>query len=352
MENPFAFDFVPSEEPAAAEPAPKAEAPASGPLITAPGAHPHITIEQYHGPVEICPGPSISSTGLKKLVPFNEIQAKGCSPRHFWEGSNLNPNRKPSEKTEALVFGAAFHDALLEPERWTDAAIYHRLPEGFSRAAKVKQAEEIAAADAAAEAGLTLITAEQHLHITAMVRAVREHPGANALLSYGVAEVTLAWQDAETGVWLRCRPDWIPFGRPIGVNVKSTTDASHSGFQSDVTKYRYAQSAALEMDGLHACADALRALFPEFKPPVHYLHPVAEKPGTSWEPGDYLPVALWELPPEDIAYGRALNRRAIDLFAKCLSEDRWPGYADVPAPCGISGWARKQIDNAIEKEAA
>ena len=95
----------------------------SAPLITAPGAYPDISIDAYHGPVEICPGPSISSTGLKKLVPFSELQAKGNSPRHFWEGSTLNPKRKTQPKTEALVFGAAFHDALLEPARWADPAI-------------------------------------------------------------------------------------------------------------------------------------------------------------------------------------------------------------------------------------
>lgn len=322
---------------------------ASAPLITAPGIYPDITNEQYHG-AEPCDAPSISSTGLKKLVPHVGLQGKGCSPRHYWEASPLNPRRKPTPQTDALRIGSAFHDLLLLPDEFADR--YHVTPEGFSRSQTVKQAGEIAAYEQARAEGLDILSDAEMKQIAAMVSAVRDHPAASAILSHGAAEMTLAWKDEETGVWLRIRPDFIAFGRPIGVNVKSTADASHAGFQSDVTKFRYAQSAALEIDGLRILADHIKALFPKFVPPTHYLHPTVEKPGKDWQPGDYLPVALWELPQEDIEYGRALNRRAIRTFADCLSADRWPGYADEPQPCGISGWAKKQIDNAFENEGA
>lgn len=338
-----AFDF--EAETARDEPA------TTAPLITAPGIYPEITNEQYHG-AEPCIAPSISSTGLKKMVPHVGLQAKGCSPRHYWEGSPLNPNRKPQVQTDALRIGSAFHDALLLPQVYADPARYYFAPEGLNLSKKKEQAEEIADYHAALDAGLCIIRHDEAQHIAAMVGAIREHPAANAILSHGVAEMTLAWKDEETGVWLRCRPDWIAFGRPIGINVKSTADASHAGFQSDVTKYRYAQSAALEIDGLTILADHIKALFPKFVPPVHYLHPTVEKPTKDWQPVDYLPVALWQLPADDIEYGRALNRRAIRTFADCLSADRWPGYADEPQPCGISGWAKKQIDTAFENEGA
>lgn len=318
-------------------------------LITEPGIFPDITNEQYHG-AEPCDAPSISSTGLKKLVPHVGLQQKGCSPRHYWEGSPLNPKRKPTVQTDALRMGSAFHDRLLLPDEFADR--YHVTPSGFDRRQSVKQKDDIEAADAAKADGLTILSIGELVEIDGMVAAMRGHKNANAILSAGVAEMTLAWKDEETGVWLRIRPDFLAFGRPIGVNVKSTADASHAGFQSDVTKFRYAQSAALEIDGLHILTDHIKALFPKFVPPTHYLHPTVEKPGRDWRPGDYLPVALWELPAEDIEYGRALNRCAIRLFADCLNADRWPGYADDPQPCGISGWAKKQIDHAFETEGA
>ncbi|MFE8106946.1 hypothetical protein DTL00_12935 [Sphingomonas melonis] len=309
--------------------------------ITTAGAYPDIPNELYHG-MEICPSPSISSTGLKKLV-GGAFQAKGCTPRHYWEGSPLNPNCKPQEQTDALRLGSAFHDALLLPERWTDGDVYHVLPEGFDRRQSKAQAQDIAAANMAEADGCTLIAFHEREQINAMVKAMRNHPTCDALLSDGRPEVTLAWQDAETGVWLRCRPDWLRNNLSCGINVKTATDASHAGFQADVTKYRYFMSAALELDGIEAVLGK--------RPPL-YVHPVIEKPGKGWQPGDYLPVALWTLSDEDLEYGRALNRRAIRTFANCLSADRWPGYADEPAVCGVSGWARREIDQLIEKEAA
>lgn len=313
------------------------------PLITAPGAYPDISNEDYHGR-EICPAPSISSTGLKKMVGHLGLQSKGCSPRHYWESSPLNPRRKPQEQTDALRLGSAFHDALLLPDRWRDADCYHVTPEGFSRAKSKAMADEIAAADMAAADGCTIVSFDEHEEITAMVAAMRANPLVDAVLANGQAEVTLAFKDEETGVWLRARPDWLLDSKRYGINVKTTADASHSGFQSDVTKYRYAMSAALELDAIEAVF-GIR--------PANYLHPVIEKPARgSWEPGNYLPVALWELPAEDIEYGRMLNRRAIRLFADCLSADRWPGYADEPAMCGIAPWLKRQIDTAIEAEAA
>jgi hypothetical protein len=205
------------------------------------------------------------------------------------------------------------------------------------------QAQAIAAADMAAADGCTLLSFAEREQITGMANAMRANPLIDAVLSNGQAEVTLAYQDAETGVWVRARPDWLLNDKRYGINVKTAADASHHGFQADVTKYRYFMSAALELDAIEAVFGTR---------PGNYLHPVIEKPAKSWRPGDYLPVALWELPAEDIEYGRALNRRALRIFADCLSADRWPGYADEPAMCGVSGWARKEIDNLILEEAA
>lgn len=312
-------------------------------IITAPGAYPDIPSEVYHNDPDICPGPSISSTGLKKLVPTLTEQTKGRTPRHYFEGSPLNPNRKPPETTDALRMGAAFHDALLLPDLWTGGKRYHFLAEGFSRAKTKAMALEIAEAEAAEAAGLVLISEDERIQIDAMVKAMRDNEGINAFLSHGEAEITLAWQDPETGVWLRARPDWLLDSRKFGINVKSAADASYNGFQKDIRAYGYHQSAALELDGY-------KAIFGHY--PTNYLHPVVEKPGKGWEPGDYLPVALWELPGEDIERGRWLNRQAIRRFAECLNRGKWPGYADEPELCGLPGWSRKSVDDQITAEGA
>lgn len=303
-----------------------------GNLITVPGAYRSVPMDRYHG-AEICAGPSTSSTGMKTLAGEKASRTKGQTPRHFWEQSNLNPNRKRREDTDALRLGRMFHDALLEPAIYDTA--YYVLPEGFTRAAKVKMAAEIAEADAAIAAGLTVCTIKECERINSMVDAVRADELIAPYLAEGEAEVTLAWQDKETGVWLRARPDWMLPDRSIGMNFKTDADASFSGFSKSIGKFSYAQSAALEMDGYEAVFG---------RAPRKYFHPVVEKPGEGWEPGDYIATALWELPEDDITRGRWLNRIAIRRFADCLASGKWPGYTEEPERCGMPRYARRMID--------
>lgn len=305
----------------------------TGDLITEPGAYRGVPNERYHG-AEICSSASISGTGLKVLSGDKSQRRKGQTPRHFFETSFLNPNRKPKKETDALRVGRAFHDALLLPDEFADR--YHRLPEGFSRAASKKFADEIAAADEAIADGLACLSVIECALIDEMVAALRADALVAPLISEGEAEVTLAWKDEETGVWLRARPDWIRPSLDVGLNFKSDADASFDGFSRSIAKFGYAQGAALELDGCLAVFGAA---------PTTYLHPVIEKPSlATFEPGDYLATAVWELPAEDIERGRWLNRQAIRLFADCLAADKWHGYTAEPEPCGLPSYARFVID--------
>ncbi|MEO0699385.1 MAG: PD-(D/E)XK nuclease-like domain-containing protein, partial [Pseudomonadota bacterium] len=166
-------------------------------------------------------------------------------------------------------------------------------------------------------------------------------------------EETLAWQDPVTGVWLRARPDFRPDTIKTGHHLRVVSDlkfmastfCSPTGFSRAIGNFGYHQSAAFYADGL-------RAVYGQY--PTHWVHVVVEKPEAGVEPQHApLSVSLYELPAEDIERGRLLNRRAINLFAKCLERDRWPAYADEePAEVGLSNWARSQIDDATPEEYA
>jgi hypothetical protein len=325
--NPFDPEY---QQPA---PAPADDAPAA-PLITQAGAYSDVPIEAYHGG-EICPAPSLSATGAKKLAGRG---TKGCTPRHFWEASNLNPNRKPQEDTDALRFGRALHDALLLPERWSGSDCYHVTCEGFSRAKTKALAIEIEAAAEAEAAGMTIVSADDAMLIDAMVAAVRANKLANLLLTNGEPEVTLAGPDPKLGVWRRARPDFLPHKKQIITDVKTAADASFEGFSRAVKDRRYDLAAAMQLD-------LIGDIFgPD--PARRFVHLVIEKPA-KYRPGDYIPVALWELPSADILRGHHLYRRALNVFADCLRTGEWPGYADQPAPCGLPTYEAKQIDEGV-----
>jgi hypothetical protein len=291
----------------------------NAPLIIKPGAYSGIDIDDYHRNPNLLPGPSISSSGLKTLLTR--------SPRHYWHDSPLNPDRPPQQDKPHFNVGKAAHDMLLLSDRWPES--YFVLPEDFNARKTKEQADYHAAREEAREAGKCILTFEEAETVKAMADALRANEFASAALSNGESEVTLAWQDKETGVWLRARPDFLPHRRKIIPDLKTAANGSPAAFRRAIDQFGYHMGAALYSDGI-------KEIFGE--PPTNWLHVVLEK-----EPPHV--VSLYELPSEDIERGRWLNRKAIRTYAECLSADRWPGYSDEPTQLGLPGWARKTIDD-------
>lgn len=301
------------------------------PLLTKPGAYLDIDNEDYHRNLNLLPGPSLSSSGAKRLL--------NQSPLHFWHDSPMNPNRPAEPDKPHFNIGKAAHDLILLSDRWPEH--YFVTCEGFSRAKSKAMAEQIAEADEAIDAGKTVLTHDQAQVVEAVADAIRKNDLAMATLTNGVTEETIVWQDPQTGVWLRARPDFRPHSLTTGRDVRVVSDlkfvapthATPEGFGKSIANFGYALSAAWYWEGIkvvHGCE------------PTHWAHVVVEK-----EP-PYC-VAIYELPHEDIERGRVQMRRAIDLFAECLKQDRWPGYADQPAPVGLPIWARMRLDEADER---
>lgn len=304
------------------------------PVISQPGAYADIDAEDYHRNPDLLPGPSLSSSGAKVLL--------GKSPLHYWFDSPLNPQRPPEPDKPHFNVGKAAHDLILLQDRWPDQ--YHVLPEGFSRAASKKFADDIVEADAAAEAGKTILRFEDAETVKAVSAALQRCDLAMACLTNGATEETLAWQDPVTGTWLRARPDFRPNSiiekRDVMVvadlKFVAATNATPEGFSRAIHNFGYHQSAALYADGI-------KAIYGHY--PTHWVHVVVEK-----DPPHC--VALYELPGEDIERGRVLNRRAIDLFTRCLRDNRWPGYADAPTQVGLPIWSRIRLDDLDPNEMA
>lgn len=299
----------------------------NAPLITSPGAYRDIPAEDYHGNANLLPAPSLSSSGAKLIL--------NKSPRHFWWQSPMNPDRPAELDKPHFAIGRAAHDMILLNERWPE--FYHVTPESFSLTKTKAMEAEIAEYHAAVESGMTILRHDDAETVAAVAKAIRANTLAMMALSNGEAETTLAWQDNETCVWLRARPDFMPASVRVGGDIIVVTDlkfvasahASPEGFKRAIASFGYHQSAAFYADGI-------KAVFGH--EPTNWLHIVIEKDAPHC-------VALYELPAEDIERGRWLNREAIRKFATCLEADSWPGYADEPIQVGLPVWARKQIDD-------
>ena len=264
------------------------------------GMHNDLSNEAYHADKT-----SLSSSGARKLLP------PSCPAKFRYEHDNPQPASKTFDHGNAAhkkVLGNGPELILVDHPAWT------------TNAAKA----EVAAARA--QGGIPLKRHEIDM-VNAMAAAIRKHPLAAALLdpAFGAPEQSGFWIDGPTGIRRRVRFDWLPSiqgGRLIIPDYKTSADASSEAMQKDIDKYGYNCQAAWYLDGVEALslADAAAFVFvcQEKEPP--YLVTVAEPDGLSMH------------------LARELNRRAIDLYARCVAEDRWPGYSDEVELIPLPGW--------------
>lgn len=303
----------------------------AAPIISAKGAYADIPDHEYHGNPLLLPGPSLSASGAKVLLEQ--------SPAHFWHQSALNPDRVQKD-ADHFAIGRAAHALLLLGGEWAKA--FHILPEGFSRAKTKQFAEEIAAADYAKSKGKTLIKASDMALVERIANQISGNADARNALIRGVPEMTLAWQDELTGVWLRARPDFLPQSCIDGDDVRIVSDlkfmtgthCSPRGFSKAIDNFGYYLSASWYSEGI-------KQVYGKY--PTHFLFIVIEKD----EPHT---VSTYWLEAEDIERGHKQMRQAIDLFAACLKRNEWPGYTTGPTKIGLPIYARMRVDESTETD--
>lgn len=245
---------------------------------------------------------AVSKTGLDKIA---------ISPAHYQ--AYLQGKDKPSA---AKDFGSALHDFILLPD--TFQAAYHVLPDDFNARAKEGKAQM----EAWQAQGKTLLKAEDFRHIQAMAQSVQAHPKAAALLTGGQPEVSVFWQDVETGESCRCRPDYIhPHG--IIVDLKTTINASPSGFAKSVANYRYHVQAAFYMEGIYQATGHY---------PKGFVFIALEK-----EPP--YAVGVYTLDDNAIALGRELYQRDLRTLHEAKRSQQWQAYSPMIEVLSLPKWA-------------
>lgn len=234
------------------------------------------------------------------------------SPRHYWH-RYLNPDAEPPEPTPAMVVGSAVHTRVLEPHRY---GIEYAVAPVLDR--RTKAGKEAWDQFQAESQGKTVLTTEQDVLAEAVAHAVHEHPAAALLLSKpGQVEQSYFWDDQETGERCKCRPDWHSDCGRLIVDLKTTEDASPTGFQRSVQKFRYHVQAAWYLQGLGAEQFVFIAVE---KQPPHL-------------------VGVYVATPEMVAAGARVAARDLARLAECRAADQWPGYGDEITPIDLPRWS-------------
>lgn len=297
-----------TKPPAARSPKPPTPPIPSAAKIFTAGIFEGFTLDAYHG--DLCDGLSVSASTLITLH-------RSC-PAKAWAQHYGSPDPIDGEDSAAMTFGTAAHVLILEGLE-AFRARYAIKPEGMRLNTTAGMAWS-----RAQKPGLEILTTQAFEAMAGMRDALFAHPKAGWAFSAGRAEVTCAIKDAETGIWLKARPDYL---RPtLALNYKTARDASPGKWQRQAWALDYAVAAALTIDVLKA-----------LDRPVNYAFVIQEsKP-------PYLP-AIRVLSDDFIQGGRMIYRHALRRFAECASAGKWPGF-DVIETVQLPIYADRELAN-------
>lgn len=255
--------------------------------------------------------PALSSTGARKLL--------STTPAHFRYWAD-----HPTPRKRAFDLGHATHKKVLGVGAdlvYIDAADYRT---------KAAQQER----DAAYDAGKVPLLPAEVAQVDAMVAAVRANRYAAALFDpdRGRPEQSLFWVDDETGAPLRARLDWLPNvhkGRRMVIpDLKTCRSASRGHLSKAIYDYGYFIQAPYYMAAVRALGLAEDVTFV-------FVFVESEPP--------HLTVVR-QIDADALRAGQDSMRRAVELFADCLTTDTWPGYGDGIEEISLPYYAARQLE--------
>lgn len=307
--------------------------------VTGPGVY-LLPEAEYHA------RPELSSTGARKLLPpscpalFKLWQEEGDEPRKAWDIGTA---------AHKLVLGVGPGLVAVKDEWGKD-------PDAW-RTDKVKDLlAEIR------ERGDVPLKADEYDTVHRMADAIRAHPIASALFmprgkpdlgpdGTGEAEVAVIWQDLRTGVKCRALIDYLPYftlhrdGRPatapaypgrLLIPDYKTSGKEFGASPEQINKAMadrgYFVQMAWYLMGLRAVGyaredtEALLVVQETRKP---YLVTVAQPDPTA------------------MRMGAIRCRQALDLYAECVANDRWPGYSDDVVWAELPPWETKELKGEV-----
>ncbi len=273
-----------------------------------------MDIEEYHD------HPAASASGLKMFLKCPEV----------YRYEMLDPERAEEREVEkkTFVIGSAFHTLCLEPDLFKNR--FHIIGDDVrkdERTAAYKA--EIAKAD-----GRTILKEKEIADVRGMAKAVSRNPEAmKYLVKPGHIEASLFWDDPETGVQCRARPDLILPDDDTIINFKSAADASYDAFERSLWSMAYDIAIDHYGAGYYHCFG---------RPMKRYVFIVAEKNAP------FLTAVYPASEALQIA-GQMRCRELLNIYANCLKTTTWPGLnGGHEKEIGLPAWANKKLEQQTE----
>jgi len=299
---------------------------------------------------EPAPPPDV---GVYEAVPFPEYHGwnaasnsrlsalHGKTPAHL----KAYVDGLASKDSTAMLVGRAVHCAILEPDefmsryivagqctantksgsRCTNTGSTYDASDGWRCGIHKKGA-------LASDRGPCVLTHALFQDCLRVRDAVWAHAAARALLKGGRKELSLVWDDAETGVRCKARHDCHSVIEDFGavVDVKKTTDASERGFMRAIWTYGYHRQGALYIEGAQANQLDIRDfvnIAVEAEPPYA--------------------VNVFRMNEASIDAGAQQLRGLLRTYAECCRTNEWPGYPERVRDIALPDYAWAQLDEEL-----
>lgn len=278
----------------------------SEPKLLEPGVYEGLSFADY------CAIDAVNNSRLGQMAK---------SPRHY-----LSPFREP---TRTLLVGNLIHTGRLEPtalaERYAVAPDWHKDEANVtgkgepseSKNTKYVQAKAAEFADANRER--EIVTRDEYASMMSVVEAIDRDPLARRLFNdIGPVEVTIVWDDPETGIRCKGRIDKVGVG--YHADLKSTLDVLD--FPRSIGKYHYHRQAAFYRYGWSVLNGG--------ELPDCYL--------VAAEKGDPFCVQAAPLSEASLDQGDRIWRWLLNRVAECHKSGEWPG-PEAPDMWEAPTWA-------------
>lgn len=265
------------------------------------------------------------------LDAFNQSGAKKLlrSPAHY-QAYLLEEEEK---KSDCLILGSIVDCLALEPQKFD--SYFAIRPETYTNEkgetkpfnvnAKVCQAvmEQLSAS------GKQVIKTNMLDAATSIAAAITRHKTAAEIIGRSKKQVSLVWEDVDTGVLCKGRLDML--SETDISDLKSTVDASPEGFSRSIESFGYHIQGAFYSDGYAALTGNIQL-------PYNIIAAETESPFC---------VATYALEADTLLIGRAIYKKALKKYADCKTHNNWPGYSDFLEPIDVPAWAiKKGLENA------
>ena len=173
------------------------------------------------------------------------------------------------------------------------------------------------------EAGKTVLNEDDKEQLEAMKKSLFDCAPAKKLLSTaGKAEQSYFWEDKETGLGCKCRPDYMFDDGSTIVDLKTTTDASYRGFLKSISNFRYHVQAGWYMNGLEQATG---------ERPDRFIFIAVEKTAPYG-------VGVYEADLYMTVNGYDQSRIDLKKIAKWKEEERYPNYCTDIQQISLPSW--------------